>query len=365
MSLALSRAHIAQAAAEGVAAGATNYLTGAMVALEAAAAPLIVPLAIIVGLAKAVEYAYDALTASTRRKTEAIEKAKAIDDGAALALEHLNERVKIANDGLLDRINYLDTAAQKEKALRDVLAKRAEAEQYVADVHQIIAKEHLGPQAAAGELEGALEKLNLQRAAAEKLLDLTKENAREKEQSNKSLIEAVQLRERELRTAQDLLKTEKEKDQTLRASIGMLNAGERKQLKRAVEDAEQGKVTKRDAEILQKFGGAPGKAESEKFFSKLDEGIAGRLEKLIGDPFKEAQKAFVKAAEALSEKTGGKTATDKVHELERENDELVKTVNDGKQQLNSLVRGLIDEILKLRGEISLQKQGAAVARARN
>lgn len=362
-SRALAAAQLALATAEGVAATTTNVLTAAMAALETSLAPVLPWLALLAGAAWALQYAYNALTAATKAKAEAQADAKAMDEGAALAMEYLNERAKISTDTLMEKISYLDTATEKEAAYRAVLAQRAEAEERVAQVHKNIARGNVGDNAAAGQLEGALGALERQKAAAEKLIDVSKQDAEEKQKANKSLIETVKHRQQELDKAKEILKTETEKDAKLRASIGALKGGERSRLERATSSAEAGTLTRKQAEDLKKYGGEAGQEIANKFFAQFDQGIGTRLEKLIGDPLKKAQDEFEKRQKSVNEKTGGKLAADYVKELEDANEQIMKAAKDLQTELGGTLRALADQIGELKKEISLYKQSAAVARA--
>jgi len=356
----LAKAEALYTAATAAGATATGRLAAATTLLYASVAPLLLPLAAIAVIIGGLISIYDSLTESTEEAAEAEKKHREQVESGTAALSAANERRKIALDSDLDRIDNLSTLAEKEDALREKLQSRGQTEAEVEALRKSAAKSG-EPEFADQMLQAAVDHVNSQRAAAEKLLDVEREQLEAGKKKNDDLIETIKLRQREVDKAREALKVEQDKSRTLRAGIGALSVGERRGLERAVGSAEAGTLTAKQAKILQERGGEAGQTIAEKFFEKLDQGLGSRLEKIIGDPLKKAQDELERRQKLLGDSTGGQTAAAKIRELEQTNEELTAAFNEMQGELLEKVRFFIDELKGLQIEQSKQRQAAQAA----
>jgi hypothetical protein len=229
-------------------------------------------------------------------------------------------------------------------------------------ITQALAKDG-GPEVKLHWAQAGKDVIESEMARAQKALSIEREVRDEGQKRNRGLIESIKLRDQELQKAKDALATERERDTALRASIGALNAGESRRLERATASAEAGTLTRRQAEDLKELGGEAGSKIAEEFYAKLaDPALVERLSKLIGDPLKRAQDEFERRQKDLDKETGGKSASTRVRELEKEMEDLNSTFEEGVRTLSETMRKLIDLSKKNEAEIAKARLGATSGR---
>jgi hypothetical protein len=267
-----------QAAGIAVTKSATAAYTGLGVSIKAAKAamnPIIGTVAAITLGAHLLSRAWDAVTTSEEEAAAAGDK----------WLQYANRMLSLD----FKKIDHLETLAEKEKALRGIV--NDPTAQYFKPKYSEMA-----------QIDGA-----------ERLLGVYKEQKRAIEDERKSRLDNIELGERELKTARDALRIEQDKDRTLRASIGALNAGEQRKLDRLVSKVEGGgELSKKESLEISKLGGDVGQEVGEKFLAAMDKGLGLRLEKLSGAAAKltAAQSDFDRRQKSFNGTTGGKSAED-------------------------------------------------------
>lgn len=337
---AIAAAQAAHAATMAASTAATGALTVAIQGLYVALGPVGWALAAVAAAGALVYAIYRNLTADSKELAEEQFQLNRQQDEQNEILAMAKERCDTLVDARLKTIDTITDLTEKEKRLRQEVS---------------------GPDSS-GYAEHRLR-------AAEALLDVEKQQADEAKKKIKDQIELVKQKEKELLAAKEALKAEEDKSRALRASIGALNAGEQRKLDRLVTKAEGGGTLSRQEAIdISKLGGDAGQKIAEHFLQSLDRGLGERASKLSAnltgeDPRAKAQAKFEQAQVERNKATGGVSAEEKIRALEAANDELVKTSQQGIEDLLELQRALIKEVAEYRNELSLQKQAQQAQRS--
>jgi hypothetical protein len=362
----LATAYAAQAAAATAAGAATGRFALSVKAVQVAIGPVGWGLIAVAGVIKAFTWLWDKATVSQEEATEAArEYYREVDKLNRLAALEVEQR-KYSNEALVERARYLDTLAEKEKVLRSEAMSRGAIVDKVAQ--GVAGRWTADPDEASRSLESDLAMLEHQKELYGGLLDLQEEKRRQKEQETANQIELIRLRERELKQAQEAVKREEDLARSQRARLGLMTAGEGRRLERAFAAQQAGTATVKQAELLGKAG-----------YSRLSEDAAERLltvaerrmaevmrkaeEKLRGEGLDSAREEQRRREAALSEATGGKSASDAIAALEVEKDQAVNAARDMATEFKAIMREVITEIGKLRGGLSRQRDAARNARA--
>lgn len=334
--LALVAATKAEAVANGILAASLVGVRSAIQALDASLGPVGWLVLLVSAAIYSVNRAYRAFVPSQDDVNERLEEQRQKQSEANQALEEARERFDIVNDAMFEHIDLLESTSEKAAKLQAILAG------------------------------GVSEDPSLRLRAGREQLKLLDEEKRSLEKQKQDRIELIQLRDRELKTAQDALKTEQDKDRALRASIGALSAGEQRRLGKLTTKLEQGEtLSKREAIDLQKLGGNAGQQIGEKFLATLDQGLGQRLEKLTGDPLAKRQAEFEQRQKAFNATTGGATAEDAIASVNALNDAAIQALDATKTAIVAKLHELIDEVMQQKLEQSQQRSAARAANAQS
>lgn len=335
MQSAIAAAMAAEAAAAGAAATSTSRLAIAFNALKASLGPIAIAAGLVFVIFNRLQAIYRHFVPTQDEVNDRLEKQRALQDAANQSLDEARERYKILADAELERIELLQSQAEKSAALMQAFRGLGNASD----------PEH---QARAGR--DLLKILDDQRQAVDK--------------QKRDAIELIHLRERELKTAQEALKSEQEKATATRASIGALDAGEKRRLEKLTSKVESGgTLTQKEAIDLKKLGGEAGQKIGEKFLAEMDKGLGQRLEKLIGDPLAKAQAEFERRQQSFNKVTGGRSADDAVAAVNEFGDSMAQSIDAVKVAITDKLRELIDAIRDEKLETSRQQSAQRAARA--
>lgn len=324
----------AETVANGVLAASMVGVATAIKAIDAALGPIGWLLLAASAAIYSVHKAYRTLIPSQEEVNKQLEEQRQKQEAANQALDDARQRYDIIVDAQMQHIDLLKTEGEKSQALFQAMNDPS-----------LTADQRL--------------------SAARKELDILDKGRQNLEKQKRDRIELINLRDRELKTAQQALKVEQDKDQALRASIGALNAGEKKKLDKLTTKVESGgTLTQKEAIDFQKLGGEAGQKIGEKFLAQLDGGLGQRLEKLIGDPLSKAQAEFARRQQALNKETRGASAEDAIKSVNELNDELVRGLDAVTDVVRDKLHELIEAVKAQQLEQSRQRSAARAANAR-
>lgn len=357
---ALAAAYAAEAAAAAAGAVATGRLGAAIAVVEALLSPVIIVLAALAGAVYVIAGAVDALTTSEAEAKEAAEAhAKAVREQVNV-IEELRGNLNTQNESYREYVTNLDTAEEKVTALTDAIAHAAETQAFWDSMKD----NSTDPEIKEAWIKRSIDGLNNQKNLNKDLLDVEKSRADARVKAIDDEIKMVKLREDALQQAKQELDVAKQRESTMRDSVGHLTASGRKKLDTALDHAEQGTITKRDARILEEAGGGFAEIAAKMFFEKLDTGQTARGAKLAaalgGDRTAADREAeFQKRLAERDKLTGGKSAEEYIATLEGAKQAIVDEFEKLSNALREKIRALITEIDKLNQEAAQQRAAFA------
>ncbi|BBO31959.1 hypothetical protein [Lacipirellula parvula] len=357
---ALAKAYAASAAAAAASAGATSSLTVAVNALNMTVAKN--PYLIVGAVALwAVVEVYNALTTSTSEAAAAEQRYQDAISKSVADREAYIEQLRIMNDAQLERIGYLDTAAQKEEALNKARGQNTGA--ITTGAIDTARSGRFDPAENVAMLEEAVAAVEHEKAVTKVLLDLEKDQAEVAAKKIDDQIQLIELRERELKQSKDALKAEEEKSRAIRAQIGALNGGEQARLRKLLEAANNGDLTRQQALQLQKLGGQAGQDIAAVFLAKLDQGLGALAQKTRAkvtgeDPMAVAQAEMQRRRQAEMQATGGKPPEQAISDLQQMRQDIELEADNVSRALTKTLRELVERIQRLETEASQQRRAA-------
>ena len=314
----------------GMATTATVAFTAAIKGLWVAiGGPLVRALAVAAVAAYGLWKVYRLFFPSQDTLNKKLEEQRKKQEEANAVMEDARDRISIVADAQLEHIELMQRQSDKANALKAAMEGANKA----------------------GDVEHQLR-------AGRELLKVLDDWNQANEKLRNSRIERIQLLDRELQTAKEALKVEQDKDQTLRASIGALTAGEQKHLERLVTKVEGGgSLTKREAIDIGKLGGQAGQKVGEGFLATMDKGLGARISKINGDTAK-AQAKVEKLQKSFDQTTHGKSAEDAIKSIDSFSDAVAKTIDAVKVEIVSKLGELIFAIRDQKLEQNNQRTAA-------